>query len=77
MSTFFWATPNVAVGTRQQQEPGAAVSVSRGEDEVENDTSDASNHKDVSIKEVEIINFIKYWLMFLSITVKGLRWFIC
>ena len=30
-------TPNVAVSIRQQQEPEAAVSVSRGGDEVESD----------------------------------------
>ena len=70
MSTFFWVTPNVVVGTRQQQEPEAAVIVSRGGDEVESDISDAFHHKDVSIKAVEMINYIKYWLMFLSITVK-------
>ena len=51
-------TPNV--GTRQQQEPEAAVSVSRGGDEVESDTSDAIHYKDVSIKAVEMVNYIKY-----------------
>ena len=71
-------TPNVAVGTRQQQEPEAAVSstaarLSRGGDEVESDTSDAFHRKDVSIKAVEMVNYSKYWLMFLSITVKALR----
>ena len=60
VSTFFRVTPNVAVGTRQQQEPEADVSVSRGGDEVESDTSDVFHHKDVSIKAVEMVNYIRY-----------------
>ena len=58
-------TANVAVGTRQQQEQEAlvsstAVSVSRGGDEVESDMSDAFHHKDMSMKAVEMVNYIKY-----------------
>ena len=47
VSTFFQVTPNVAVGTRQQQEPEVAVSVNRGGDKVESDMSDVFHHKDV------------------------------
>lgn len=34
------------------------LSVSRGGDEEESDTSDAFHHKDVSIKVVEMVNYI-------------------
>ena len=52
----FRVTPNVAIGTRQQQEPEVAVSVS--EEEMKwRVTGVTLHHKDVSIKAVE--NYIK------------------